>query len=194
MKILIIGDSFVEGVAATNNYGWAQQLLQKNPSHLFHISGVGGDNILKILSRMSEFLNIKFDSAILEVGINDSRYRPSLNNTEIPINKFLDGVRQFASQFRSSNPTIQLFLIGLTRVNEKFTRPYKEDKFYINASIIEFDNQLINLANELNMVYITAPNLTDRDGLLSDGVHPSNEGHLLLYSTISKTLREHHAI
>jgi len=55
--ILIIGDSFVEGVGAQDKNGWAQMLSAQYTSHIT-ISGVGGDTI-KTLSRLPRVLEKK---------------------------------------------------------------------------------------------------------------------------------------
>ena len=92
--ILIIGNSFVEGVGADGKNGWAQILSTQYKSNMT-ISGVGGDTIKKILARFPKILDKKHQLVILEVGINDSRYRPSLKSREVELTEFLRGLNKF---------------------------------------------------------------------------------------------------
>ena len=189
MKILIIGNSFVEGIAAKNNFGWAQRFRKEYAQHFIELSGIGGDNILKILARLSRYSSYDFDSVILEVGINDSRFRPSQSGEEVPLPIFKKGINEFANLFKQSNQNVKIVLIGLTRVNEVLTNPYKEDKYYTNSNIAIYDKALKDVSHELELVYIDMPKLHDKVGLLADGIHPTDKGHNLLYHSIIEGLK-----
>ena len=191
MNILIIGNSFVEGVAAKDNFGWAQRLRNKFAHLNVLISGVGGDNILKINNRLDRLPQKKFDFVFLEVGINDSRYRPSINSEEVPIRQFKDGIKYFATHFRESNPSVRIFVLGLTRVDERKTTPYKEDKHYLNSNITKYDRALKEISQEIGLIYLSVPLLNDQDSLLADGIHPSDEGHKEIYLRILEQLGDY---
>lgn len=183
--VLIIGDSFVAGTGASGSYGWAQRLQNNHPNMNFTISGVGGDNIRAVNNRLGNYPQQNFDVVILAIGLNDSRDRPSKGRNEVPLDEFNSAIRSFVSSFSSSNPDIRIFFVGLTRVDESKTTPYSEDKYYINANIAQYDQALQTLSTELSAQYIAVPALNDTQGMLSDGVHPSNDGHQALMNAVN---------
>lgn len=189
MKTLIIGDSFVEGVDAAGKYGWAQQFKDHFVAHDVVISGIGGDNIEKILKRLNPYQN-RFDCVLLEVGVNDSRYRPSKDGNEIEMSKFADDLIKFIRYFRTLNSNVFIGILGLTRVDEKQTAPYKEDKYYLNKNIIEYDKLIEDVCKKEKVVHLPVPTLLDSDGLLSDGIHPSTKGHKILFQSILDLIGE----
>ena len=188
MKILVIGNSFVEGVGATDKKGWAFLLKEEAPLHDFILSGVGGDNILKILNRVSNVPNIQFDIVILEVGLNDSRFRPSLQDNEVPLNSFSEKLMEFHLFFKSKNEKCENIFLGLTHVNEGLTNPYKKDKHYLNDLIEQYDGAVKKVASQIGARYFSVPVLADNLNNLSDGLHPSDTGHALIKEFVKNQL------
>ena len=185
-NILILGDSLTNGAGAIDRNGWAQQILANFPDLKVTISADGGSTIFDVLERVSEYNRDEFTHIILAVGIVDSRYRPSLNRREISLSEFEAGLRQFESLF--SSETQNIYLIGLTRVDEsKTTRP-KKDKHFFNADIELYDQVLKDIAAEYDLTYIRVPPLNDQEGLLYDGLHPSDAGYALMYQSIIEQL------
>lgn len=182
-RILVIGDSFVEGVGATDKIGWAQSMENSsNQVAELVVSGIGGDTIVKILDRHIEFFEMSFEKVVLAVGLNDSRYRPSKNANEVPRQSFIDGIRQFVELWQSKGAKV--YLIGLTRVDEDRTDPYKEDKIYRNALVEDYDECLVEVAVSTQATYVAVSKLNDLKEGLCDGLHPSDLGHQKLLSCI----------
>lgn len=188
MRVLIAGDSFVEGVGATRKNGWAQMLAAASPGHEFVISGVGGDNIRTLLERLRAMPAHAFGLVILQVGLNDSRYRPSLDGHEIPIHEFRRAFHILLALLRHSG-SVKLVIVGLTRVDEAKTDPYKDDKHYRNRDIDVFDTELRRLANESGAAFVQPPRLNDDSANLVDGLHPSDKGHQLIFEEVWRHLR-----
>ncbi len=186
---LIVGDSFVKGTGASElQNGWAYLLKERYDQSKFIISGVGGDNIEAVNSRLNDLLKEKYDIVILGVGINDSRYRPSLGGFEVSLDNFKDGLSNFAQRVRSQNRSVKIYIVELTYVNESLTSPYKPDKYYSNENIKKFNQAIIETAKNLGVKVIKAPSLNNRPNLLSDGLHPSDLGHFELYKSIIEGL------
>ncbi len=186
---LIIGDSFIAGGGAQNNQGWAQMFKTNNPDLNVEIAGVGGDNILKVNNRLAALQDSVFDVVILGVGLNDSRYRPSLSGYEVPLEDFQQGLTAFAEFFRKRNPDVSIFFVGLTRVDESKASPYKPDKYYFNKNIEIFNAKIEATARSLGAGYIEVPYLFEEPENLSDGLHPSSRGHEILLQVISSKVR-----
>ena len=150
------------------------------------ISAKGGSTIFDVLDRVSEYNLDNFSHIILAIGIVDSRYRPSLDKYEVSLPEFEEGLKQFESLFLSEKQNI--YLIGLTRVEESKTTPAKKDKFFYNIDVELYDQVLKDIATEYNLTYINVPPLNDQQGLLVDGLHPSDDGYSLMYNAIIKQL------
>lgn len=188
MKILIIGNSLVEGVGAKPGCGWAYKFRDAYPGHSFLISGIGGDTIHKILNRVDSVSNNAVDIVILETGLNDSRYRPSLGSYEVLPEDFLAGIREFIVRF--SGAGAKVLIMGITAVDESRTNPYKEDKFYTNANVKLFDEIIQEACSAYSAIYISMPRFESSSSLLSDGLHPSEKGHLLIFKAVDSVFRE----
>jgi lysophospholipase L1-like esterase len=179
MKIEVIGDSFVEGVG-DNSGGWAAR-LGRMPGFEVTSFGVGGDNTVDLLQRLSS-LGSGADLILVEIGVNDSRHRPSLGDSEIPLADFTSNVKKIAHDLLGKSQRVAF--LGLTRVDESRTDPYKDDKHYRNDLIANYDAELIKLAGEGYFEYVPVPNLADDPTLIFDGLHPSSQGHMQLLTAV----------
>lgn len=185
-SILIIGDSYVEGVGAKKNEGWAFLLRNKMPKHIFEISGIGGDHTEKILNRFPEK---KYDIYIIQTGTNDSRFRPSRNEEEVPIDKFKNNLLRIINKIYIINNNAKIMLIGLLFVKEEKTSPYKPDKYYKNFIIRKYDNKLIDFAQENNITYVSLGKMLQNKDSVHDGLHPSENGHVMISQIVAKELK-----
>jgi lysophospholipase L1-like esterase len=84
-----------------------------------------------------------------------------------------------------------VMLVGLGRVDEAVTVPYKPDKSYINEDIARYDEVLQSLGGH-SVTYIPIPafiNAETRPRTLADGLHPSPHGHELIARVVESILR-----
>lgn len=176
-KILVLGDSITEGASATNSFGWAQRLAAHMGPENCIVQGVGGDTIHSILNRLDRIPEFEYDLVLLAVGINDSRYRPSLHANEVPLQDYKKGLKEFVDYSRSKYPRTALGFIGLTRVDESRSQSLAEDLAYRLADAELYDNALMDFAAENGVFYFAMPGLADRPELLADGLHPTDKGH-----------------
>ncbi len=186
-RVLAFGDSFVEGVAATADHGWAQQLGATTSSD-WTISGVGGDTTAKLLARAPDLPPQAYHTVLIEVGLNDSRYRPSLGGNEVSLQQFRDNLALLIAHFRPSAGRIGF--LGITHVDERFTRPYKDDKYHTNEDAAIYDAALREACAANDVDYVPIPKLADTPGLLvADGLHPSDDGHRAIADAVDKYLQ-----
>lgn len=175
-RILIVGDSFVEGVGDQEKGGWASRLAQIDGMAVT-FDGVGGRTAQDV-DLLKDCLPSGFDLAILQIGINDSRFRNSLGEAEVPLKQFKELIDRIAATLKTRAHRVAV--MGLTRVDESLTDPYKPDKSYRNRMIDTYDACLREGASNGIYDYIPVPSLIDGKNLLSDGLHPSPNGHQLL--------------
>ena len=131
-NIVIIGDSFVQGVGDEENDGWTGIFRREfEKRYNIFIKGYGGNNIYDVLARIEkDLLPFHPSIVILQVGINDSRLRKSLGfSNEIKEGKFRKGLEEFVNRIKQSLKMAPNFIfIGTTPVVDKLTTPYKKDK------------------------------------------------------------------
>ena len=179
-RILIVGDSLVEGVGDPEKRGWATR-LSTVPGMLVTSDGVGGRTALDVLETVDK-LPEGFDLALVQVGLNDSRYRDTLMGSEVSLSRYCKSITEIVRILQSK--AIRVAILGLTRVDEKLTDPYKIDKSYRNQLIEIYDQRLKEMSQDEPFDYIPVPTLTNTPDLLFDGLHPSSEGHQLLLESV----------
>lgn len=186
-SVLIIGDSYVEGVGAKENEGWAFLLKRKYPNCNFTISGRGGDHTEKLLYR---FPSKRYDIYIIQIGTNDSRYRPSRDEEEVPINHFQTNLSRLLKKIYVDNKNAKIMIVGLLFVNEEKTSPYKKDKYYKNRNIRKYDRYLKEFSKKDNIIYVSLDKMLKRKNSVLDGLHPSENGHVMISEIVAEKFND----
>jgi lysophospholipase L1-like esterase len=186
-RILIIGDSFVEGVGGVDSCGWAHEIQRSFPDFEFVVSGEGGDNTVKLLTRWPKS---KFNIIVVQIGTNDSRFRPSISDHEITPGRFSSNLSKIIGKARRRNSAKSVLLVGLFFVDEGLTVPYKEDKIYQNDSIKKYDSLIERAASSNSAKFVSLSSVERNNSLLADGLHPSPDGHAQIATLVSKSLRK----
>lgn len=182
MALLITGDSFVEGVGGSNG-GWAQALAAHLPAGTcITIHGIGGQTSDDLLARIDAELTAQPDQVIIAIGANDSRWRPSINAHEVPLERFRANIATLAARVREAGG--QVSFVGLASVAEHLTTPFKPDKHYRNEDLRRYDAALRDVAAANHAGYIAAPMLGEIESALADGLHPSDHGHDLILQRV----------
>lgn len=194
--IMFVGDSFVEGVGDIVQGGWTRRVghvLAKEGWNSIH-KGVGGDNIRSMLNRLPEDLvsNVPY-AVVVQVGINDSRVRPSLGNlNEVPMQEFSAALVTLQAII-TRKKIARLFVMGLTPVDEKRTRPYKEDKIYLNRHVRRYEHIIGSFCRLKRHFFVPLfDRFVDAGGaaeLTLDGLHPSPKGHELIAKLFEASFR-----
>jgi lysophospholipase L1-like esterase len=185
--VVAIGDSLIEGKSATENRGWVQLFaanLQAEVGQIeLHNLGDGGDNIFAAKKMFeSKWRGQKADLCILGIGVNDSRYRPSMESSEVPIRGFR---RELASLIRKLKRCSRgsVIVSGQVPVIDRLTDPYKEDKHYRRSLQINYERALweIAQAEEVHFLdhFVRWSAFGDQfiEEHLADGLHPNDAGH-----------------
>ncbi len=180
-RIVITGDSFVEGVGASTG-GWAQRLARDLAPRPVTVHGIGGDTSDDLITRIDSELDPAPEFVFVGIGINDARWRALAGRHEVSIEDYLANVERLIDTVVALGS--QLWFVGLTSVDEALTDPFKDDKHYRNRSIATYDVRLRGIARRRQVGYIAGPNLAAIDGGLADGLHPSDVGHNLLLRAV----------
>jgi lysophospholipase L1-like esterase len=200
MQILVFGDSIVYG-SGDKQGGWVQRLrafLERKYSEepFVYNLGIPGATTKEILKGFEfEFRQRWYktgNTLIFEIGSNDSAFLKSNKGKEwISPMQFERNIKEIIK--RAKKTTKKIFFIGLTPVDESKTKPIPWDKNvnYENKNIEEY-NKIINAICKKEKVpfieILGKFKKHDYKKLLSDGVHPNEKGHELIFQEIKKSI------
>ncbi|MCA9348413.1 hypothetical protein KC867_03320 [Candidatus Saccharibacteria bacterium] len=211
MRILVFGDSIAQGFFDSRG-GWVQRLAADihartlgamNTDESFyaevHNLGVSGDTASGVLARIVNETKARRlyempDLIIIAVGINDSVLIH--NKAQQDVYKFQETLEHLADKAMAL--TNNVLFMGLSAVDEELTNPWKfssTGKQFRNHRINLFEDTIKQVAinQEIDFVPIHDKFLQELDNgyeLLSDGLHPNDLGHELIYQMISPKIEE----
>ncbi|HEX8080091.1 MAG TPA: GDSL-type esterase/lipase family protein [Jatrophihabitans sp.] len=180
-RLLIAGDSLVEGVGASNKHGWAQQVAEAS-SIPTDIIGIGGLTAQELYDRLQSEDISGYSVICLAIGLNDSRYRADQEQYETELDQFRSDLEQLLRMV--TNGPRRVGLLSLLRVDEARSAPLKEDKKYFNVDIVRYEETLRDLASNFNVEVIEAPDMHLDPSNYDDGVHPSDSGHHQIFERV----------
>lgn len=192
--LVVAGDSFVDGAGATDRHGWAHRLGERLEGYESHVLGHGGDTVRDLRARLDDVVAPGPDLVAVQVGINDSRHRPSAATTnEVPPAAYDVGLRAVVDRLRRGCPPhATLVLVGTTPVDESLTTPYKPDKHYVDAASRRYNGLARAVCRDEGVQFVDAyaafDARSDPHSLLADGVHPNDEGHHVVCERVLETL------
>jgi len=195
VTIVAFGDSTTAVRGSTRIYA---SLLQEELRNVRVInSGVGGNTTEMARKRFEKDVQAHQPQiAIIQFGINDSARdvwkTPPVTEPRVPLERYRENLRHFVQTLKSRNTRVVLMtsnpLRWTPRLKEMYGRPpYQpgnEDGF--NAPLVPYCEAVRQIAREegvelLDMQQIFVEQARKQgvtvDSLLSDGMHPNDEGH-----------------
>lgn len=205
MIIFLIGDSITQGYWDSKG-GWADRIKAEvfkrdiesdfHYYHGVHNLGIDGNTTTQVIERFDNETKARFwhDSdygVVIAVGTNDTVIDRSGNAKSDPgtYRQQLEVLNEKASLI-----TKNIAFINLLPVDERFTSPLPSSstgKSYTNDRINEFNKVLeaVCSSNNVELIDVRSKYLdSDFPKLLSDGLHPNDEGHALIYQTVMPKL------
>ncbi|MBA2279542.1 hypothetical protein H0V99_03850 [Candidatus Saccharibacteria bacterium] len=202
MRILIFGDSITQGYFDSHG-GWVSRLANdchqkalKNLSadwqEVFNL-GISGNTLNDILGRIkietkARRLDDDMTIIVVAIGINDS----VLINNKVysEVYKFEEGYEKLVDTVLKLSD--KCLFVGLSAVDEELTNPYPSSttgKQYLNNRINLFEDCIKQVCERKSVPFVPIHDmfigqLDGKQALLSDGLHPDNAGHSLMYEII----------
>ena len=159
-------------------------------AYLYENRGVGGDRILDVYARIvRDIINIKPDYMSLLVGVNDVWHGFDWNNGT-GIGRFVKVYNILIDELKAELPDMKIiimepFILEGTATKNRPDQPERFRKF--KESMNEVAAEVRKIAEEHNLKFIPLQSVFDEaaksipaDKLLSDGVHPTEEGHRII--------------
>lgn len=205
-NILIFGDSITWGACDTKG-GWADRvkrytdkkaLSTENYYSPTYILGISGDTTKGLLKRIEQEAIIRIDpnyetTTIIAIGINDSQVDLKSNTNEISAKEFQRNLNKIIATAKSFSKNI--IFVGISPVDEERVNPtpWELTHGYTDAEVEKYNEIIKNTSRSNNLHFIDIQNhplMKDFKLLLFDGLHPTTEGHEVMYKVISEYLLE----
>ncbi len=206
MRILIFGDSITQGLWDVEG-GWVDRLrrsydeltvrdLNFDRPIVFNV-GVSADTSKNLVERITPETKARtfrdeLPVVVVQIGVNDSAKTNSQFWTEPAV--YQSNLEKIADS--AKDISAGLVFVGLSAVDESLTNPISWDDYYsTNDEIKKYENIMQQVASFKNVSFIP---LFDRfkqaldqgQNLLTDGLHPNDAGHKLIYETVSPQLKQ----
>jgi lysophospholipase L1-like esterase/isopentenyldiphosphate isomerase len=191
MKVVcIFGDSVTWGARLPFRIAWANLLrnhLEKVSDNLISLydTGIDGNNTRDVLERFEVEAKARQPDVIMfAVGVNDSLYRKTENNPEVPISEYKSNMVELITKAKKF--TDNILLIGLVKGSDKWTMPLVQSttgKTYTKARVKEYDDVLKTVAEENGVKYLELMSMLD-DEDFDDGLHPNLTGHAKIFNRV----------
>lgn len=198
MITLVFGDSISWGAFDLKQGGWVEMLKKAEmPKDGFvYNCSISGNSSTDILSRMQDEIDYRLDPQddlriILAFGINDAARKGSDKRKALATDSYLfidnvDKIIKMALRY-----TDDVVVIGATKVDENKSTPvhWDENLYYYNKDIIYGNESLRQMCDSFRgkVKFIDVFDVLAKNNL-TDGTHPTPEGHLKLYKKIIKEL------
>lgn len=187
---LLAGDSFAEGVGATDKHGWAQMVAAAiSERYSVRVYGEGGLTARGLRDRLDKLGGEAMNVVVLSIGINDSRYRSEADAPEVDPEVFRDDLRELLAFVRQVSPSAIAGVLQLINLDETRSTPLKEDKHYTTDRSNQFASIIREVAPEFSFDMIGVPRFDSLDHW-ADGVHPSDIGHRLIAESVLLWLQD----
>lgn len=180
-RILILGDSFVEGVGATDHQGWAQAIAKRTPCHII---GRGGYTSTQILSCLPD---MPFTKTIVQIGTNDALYRCDAKATQGTHISLARNIRTLAAHAATA---ADILFVGLLFCDEARSVLYRPNRAYYNADLAAFSDVIATTCAEIGAPFVSLDNIPRKPDLLADGIHPSDIGHREIFQHVWSEVRK----
>jgi lysophospholipase L1-like esterase len=204
MRVLVFGASSTEGFWDTEG-GWAARLRRhyseikindwsSNAPWITNL-GVSGDTVKDILERFDfeTRMRLKEESKcafIFSVGGNDSNI---INGKEaFSTKEFVDNFKMLTQKAKKYSS--QILIVGMTNCEEPKTTPIPWADIYVtNERRLKFEKALRSACEEQKLHHVslfeTMLAKTEKgDELFTDGLHPNNAGHQLIFELVRPEL------
>ncbi|MBI2196103.1 hypothetical protein HYU45_00640 [Candidatus Daviesbacteria bacterium] len=206
MNLLIFGSSITWG-AWDKEGGWAQRLKSYCDSKAVEANfddytaayclGVSGDKTTDLLERFDTEVKARIDEEektliLIEIGINDSQFVLEENQHRVVPEDYRKNLVTLINQSKQNGA--DLIFVGLTPVDQRVDpTPWTPGKAYRIEFVKKYEEVLKEVSKEQNIPFVEVMSKFPEEryqALLTDGLHPTTEGHRIIFEEIQHYLNE----
>lgn len=177
-RLIFFGDSLTAGYGLLPEENYVHLISEKLKQDGFNLevvnAGVSGDTTATGLSRLDWVIKKGVDYFVLELGANDSM-------KGISISEIRSNLKKIIAKVREKNPEVKILLVPMKvfpnygpKYGKQFEKLYKEISEEETVPLSPFLLEKVAGIRKLN---------------LPDGIHPTAEGHKLLFSTMYEPVK-----
>lgn len=190
-SICIFGDSTAWGAFDTEKGGWANRLhlyimekllvSREYYAELYNCS-ISGGTTETILARFENEAKIRnCDALIFQTGGNDSAYLDEPGKHWIAPDQFEKNLVEIVDRARKI--TKDIIFMDLKNCDETKTYPVPWAKvYYSNENIKKYSKIMEKVCKEKQVLFLDIKDLDEAN--FTDGLHPSTEGHRLIFEQV----------
>ena len=203
MRYILFGDSIGVGVGDYQNGGWATQLRllidrqRQSKDHTLINLSISGETSRGLVARLEQEARLRMRqhnprefTFLIAIGTNDARINKANSFDNTSLTEFEQNIEKLISITKKLS--VELILIGILPVDETFTLPYKEEKYYQLENLREYNQIIKNVANRFKIQFIGMYDewvqRKDLTALFADGLHPNINGHKMIFEKIQAEL------
>ncbi len=193
VKVLVFGDSITWGAFDLEKGGWADRLkthFLKGYSEwgiqVYNLGVSSNDTrgVLQFLEQeIARIAKIEPEDNILlfSIGTNDPRYLDRKGNYYVPLGEFEQNLKRIISVGRKHSD--RLIFTGLMKVDERLTKPWKENEYWENEDLERYDRTLRSVCRSEKVDFIPLWEVIGENDLC-DGLHPDAGGHEKIFRKV----------
>ena len=183
MKIVCIGDSFIFGFGVTSKKRWTRLAAERSGFEIVNL-GINGDTSSGVLARLQKALDTEnADIYFIMAGCNDI----FLSGTDLTARVNIPSAVQHVLA-RGKLP-----IIGIpSKISPAFCPEdwgLITDFYAAEKTIDEYRSWLLKYCSAYGIAYVDFSSCLSGEMLL-DGLHPNNEGHIILAEKFVDTIAE----
>lgn len=211
MRVLVFGDSITQGYWAIE-HGWVDRIRMfydtrqfedldgRDEPTIFNL-GISVNNSSDVVARIEAEISARQRPhhtqkpiVIVQIGVNDSSTgsgQPSVGLIKEEYRKNLEQIAYIAKAL-----SVRLIFVGSSCCDDSETNPVSwGDYYYKNQDIKSYEDIMAQVAADQRVDFVPVfdkfKQQVDAGGdLLSDGLHPNEAGHKLMYEIIMPKLQE----
>lgn len=210
MRILVFGDSITQGFHDTECGGWVNRLsaltIDRNVESDYKYNksvvnlGVSGDTTEDLLkrfenetkARLEKYPTDDYDAAVFAIGINDSKFEMATRVNSVSVEETINNLQVVTDTV--SKYCKKIIFVGLTPVFDERIQPmsWKPTHGYSNEVISSYNKAIRDFSDQNGFHFVSMAEVYKGkdDECLPDGIHPSAEGHRLIFERVKESLEK----
>ena len=192
--ICVFGSSIAWGAWDPEKGGWVGRLRSyvetRNNNDYIQVynCGVSGDNSEWLLKRIEvECVAREPDLVLIAIGMNDSQYINTKDNSRVPLEKFQSNLGELL--MKAKKYALEVIFIGLSDIDETKLMPIPWDvtKYYDKENVALYNSKIKEFCEKNNLKFIEMQGLLNNEDL-EDGLHPNAQGHEKMFLRVKDFL------
>jgi lysophospholipase L1-like esterase len=201
-RFIVFGDSIAYGKWDSKG-GYVNRLreyldtnfnIPKETNHQVYNLGIPGETTRRLVEHLEVELEKRMNFGeetriIFQIGLNDANFNNNFHKEQVPLYELEDNYKKIIEI--SKKYSDRLLFLSITRINEdKLWQAFPHFKNeFLSSEVEKYYNSQIRILNELKVPFLDFYNKLDPKDF-SDGIHPGDSGHELIFKEVLKYIQD----